>query len=79
MFKLQDETSEAALCVGIIAALIWGLGLGLHGFHQAQGEISLLTWWAQLLGGVLACLLVPLAFVQGGKWVLARVQPSGRR
>jgi hypothetical protein len=74
MFK--DETAEAALCVGIIAALIWGVGLSLYGFHQPQGELSWLAWGAQLLGGVLACLIVPLAFVRGGQWVVARVQPG---
>jgi hypothetical protein len=77
MFKLEDQTSEAALCVGIIAALIWGIGLSLYGFHQAQGDLSWLQWGAQLLGGVLACLIVPLAFVRGGQWVLARVQAPG--
>jgi hypothetical protein len=79
MFKLQDETAEAALCVGIIAALIWGIGLSLYGFQQAPGEVSWLTWSAQLLGGVLACLIVPLAFMHGREWVLARVQPDGRQ
>src|SRR3954451_16782507 len=76
MFKLQDETSESALCVGIIAALIWGVGLSVYGFQQPQGELSWLTWWPQLLGGVLACLIVPLAFVRGREWVVARVQPG---
>jgi hypothetical protein len=76
MFKLEDQMSESALCVGIIAALIWGVGLSLYGFHQAQGDLSWLTWGAQLLGGVLACLIVPLAFVRGGQWVLARIQET---
>jgi hypothetical protein len=77
MFKLEDQTSESALCVGIIAALIWGVGLSLYGFHQPQGELSWLAWGAQLLGGVLACLIVPLAFVRGGQWVVARVYSQG--
>lgn len=78
MFKLEDQTSESALCVGIVAALIWGVGLSVYGFNQAQGELSWLQWWAQLLGGVIACLIVPLAFVRGGQWVLARIQAPGR-
>jgi len=78
MFKLQDQISESALCVGIIAALIWGVGLSLYGFHQAQGDLSWLQWGAQLLGGVLACLIVPLAFVRGREWVLARIQETER-
>jgi len=75
MFKVQDEITESALCVGVIAALIWGIGLSLYGFHQEPGQLSWLTWSAQLLGGILACLIVPLAYVRGREWVLARVQP----
>lgn len=76
MFKVQDEITESALCVGIIAALIWGIGLSLYGLHQGPGEMSWLTWSAQLIGGILACLVVPLACVRGREWVLERVQPS---
>lgn len=77
MFKLQDQMSESALCVGIIAALIWGVGLSMYGFHQAQEQVSWLAWWAQLVGGIVACLIVPLAFVRGREWVLARIQAPG--
>ena len=77
MFKLEDQISESALCVGIIAALIWGVGLSIYGFQQAPGDLSWLQWGAQLLGGVLACLIVPLAFVRGGQWVAARVYSQG--
>ena len=77
MFKLQDQMSESALCVGIIAALIWGVGLSVYGFHQPQEQISWLAWGAQLVGGVLACLIVPLAFVRGREWVVARMQAAG--
>jgi hypothetical protein len=75
VFKIQDETTESALCVGIIAALIWGIGLSWYGFHQGPGQISWAVWSAQLTGGILACILVPLAFVRGREWVLARIQP----
>lgn len=74
MFKLQDETTESALCVGIISALIWGLGLSLYGFHQGPGQMSWTVWGAQLLGGILACLIVPLVFVRGREWVLGRTR-----
>ncbi len=77
MFKIEDELTESALCVGIIAALIWGVGLSLYGFHQSPGEVAWTTWGAQLLGGVVACLIVPLAFVRGREWVLARIQAPG--
>ncbi len=78
MFKVQDETTESALCVGIIAALIWGIGLSLYGFHQVPGQLSWMTWSAQLVGGILACLIVPLVFVRGREWVLARIQVQPR-
>jgi hypothetical protein len=77
MFKLEDQISESALCVGIIAALIWGLGLSVYGFHQAQEELSWLAWGAQLVASILACLIVPLAFVRGREWVLAWIQAPG--
>jgi hypothetical protein len=76
MFKLQDQISESALCVGIVAALIWGMGLSVYGFNQPQEQLSWLAWGAQLVVGVVACLIVPLAFVRGGQWVAARIQPG---
>ena len=77
MFKEQDEMTESALCVGIIAALVWGVGLSWYGFHQGPGQISWALWSGQLVGGILACLVVPLAFVRGRAWVLARIEPPG--
>jgi len=75
----ENEAMESALCVGIAAALIWGVGLSYYGFNQPPGQLSWMAWGAQLLGGVLACLTVPLAFVRGREWVLERVQASGRQ
>ena len=74
VFKVQDETTESALCVGIIAALIWGIGVSFYGFNQVPGQLSWATWSAQLVGGILACLVVPLVFVRGREWVLGRMQ-----
>jgi membrane protein DedA with SNARE-associated domain len=79
VFKVQDEMTESALCVGIIAALIWGIGLSLYGFHQGPGQLSWTVWSAQLVGGILACLVVPLVFVRGREWVLARIQAQPRQ
>lgn len=79
MFKVQDETTESALCVGIIAAVVWGIGLSLYGFHQQPGQLSWAAWGAQLLGGVIACVVVPLLFVRGREWVLSRMQAQPRR
>lgn len=75
----DDEAMESALCVGIVAALIWGVGLSYYGLQQSTGQLSWMTWGAQLLGGVLACLAVPLAFVRGRSWVLERVRQPARR
>jgi membrane associated rhomboid family serine protease len=80
MFKVQDETAELALCIGVIAALVWGIGLSLYGFQQPTGQLSWVSWSAQLCGGILACLLVPLVLVRGRGRTLARVEePADRR
>jgi membrane protein DedA with SNARE-associated domain len=78
VFKVQDETTESALCVGIISALIWGIGLSLYGFQNNLGQLSWTTWSTQLVGGILACLIVPLVYVRGREWVLARIQAQPR-
>ena len=74
MFKLQDETTESALCVGIVAAVVWGIGLSLYGFYTGPGEISWTEWGAQLLGGIVACVLVPLVVVRGREWMAGRLE-----
>lgn len=78
MFELHEST-ESALCVGIAAALIWGLGLSYYGFNQPPGQLSWMTWGAQLFGGILACLIVPLVFVIGRDRVLAMIRQPGER
>jgi hypothetical protein len=70
--KVQDEKTESALCVGTIAAVVWGIGLSMYGFHQGPQEISWTVWGIQLIGGILACLILPPAFVRGREWLLAR-------
>lgn len=77
MFKVQDQATESALCAGIMAAVVWGIGLSLYGFHQPPGQLSWLSWGAQLIGGVLVCVIAPLVFVRGREWVLARLQAQG--
>lgn len=83
MFKVQEETLGSALCVGTIAALVWGIGLSLYGLQQDPQQVSWVVWGAQLLGGILACLLVPPAYVRFREWVLMRIEqsrePSQRR
>lgn len=81
MFKTRDESMEWALCVGILGALVWGIGLSLYGLHQVSEDLSWVVWGAQLIGGLLACLILPPAFVRGRAWVLAHTQqqPAGVR
>jgi hypothetical protein len=74
VFKVQDETTESALCVGTIAAIIWGIGLSFYGLQQGPEQISWLAWGAQLIGGILACLFLPPAYVRGREWVLTRIE-----
>lgn len=75
MLKIHDEIMESALCVGIIAALIWGIGLSLYGLQEGSEQLSWLAWGLQLLGGIVACVIFPPAVVLGRDWVLARLHP----
>lgn len=79
MIKMHEEATESALCVGTIAALAWGIGLSLYGFHLNSGEISWTHWGAQLFGGVLACLAVPIIWVRGASWVTAKLGEARAR
>ncbi len=73
MFKIEDEATESALCVGMVAALVWGIGLSVYAFHLGPGEsVSWTVWSAQLVGGILACLLMPVLFVRGTAWLTAK-------
>ena len=78
MFKVQDQATESALCVGITAAVVWGIGLSLYGFYQPPGQISWVLWGAQLIAGVLVCVAAALALVRGREWLLARLQAQPR-
>ncbi|HEV8581272.1 MAG TPA: hypothetical protein VGX68_19580 [Thermoanaerobaculia bacterium] len=78
VFKIQNETTEAALCVGMVAALVWGVGLSLYGLQQGAEKISWLAWSMQLIGGILVCLLVPPAYVRGRQWILERIHRPGQ-
>lgn len=69
----NEQTMESALCVGVAAALVWGIALSFYALNLHPGEISWITWGTQLLGGIAACLLVPLAWIRGTFWVSARL------
>lgn len=79
VFRVKDQATESALCVGIMAAVVWLIGLSLYGFQQAPGQLSWLAWGAQLIAGVLACLTTPLALVRGREWVVARLLTTSQR
>lgn len=73
------ETTESALCVGMAAALVWGIALSFYALNFQSGEISWIAWGIQLLGGIVACLLVPLAWVRGALWVSSRLAEARAR
>ena len=73
MIKMREEATESALCVGTVAALVWGIALSLYGFQLNSGDISWTQWGAQLFGGVLACLAVPILWVRGAFWVTSKL------
>lgn len=70
MLKLQDESTASALSVGIIVAVVWGIGLSLYGFYMGPQEISLMAWGARFVGGIAACVAVPVVFVRGRVWMV---------
>ncbi len=74
VFK-QDEMTESALGVGIVAAVLWGIGISLYGFYMGPQEISWTVWGARLLGGILACVAVPVVLVRGREWIAGRQHP----
>lgn len=76
MLRVQDEKTEWALWAGTMAALIWGIGLSLYGLRQGPEQTSWITWGGQLLGGIVACIVLPPAFVRGRDWVLARLHQA---
>jgi uncharacterized membrane protein (DUF441 family) len=72
VLKLQDETTASALSVGIIVAVVWGIGVSLYGFYMGPQVISWTVWGARLMGGIAACVAVPVVFVRGRVWVVER-------
>lgn len=79
MTAKREETTESALCVGVASALVWGIALSFYALNLTPGEISWIQWSTQLLGGIVACLLVPLVWVRGASWVSARLSEARTR
>ncbi|HWM93334.1 MAG TPA: hypothetical protein VN493_21405 [Thermoanaerobaculia bacterium] len=79
MKEKLDAATETALCGGILAALLWGIGLSLRGFVLGPHEISWAEWMTQLVSGIGIALLVPPALVRGTAWVMARIDASRRQ
>ena len=79
MKEKLDAATESALCVGILVALLWGIGVSLRGFVLGPQEITWAEWMTQLMAGVLIGLLLPPAVVRGTAWVMARIDASRRR
>jgi hypothetical protein len=77
VLRIKKESTESALCVGIVIALLWGLGISVKGFLLGSSAITWEVWFAQLLGGVVCAMVVPLLLVRGTEWVTARIE-TGR-
>ena len=63
--QIRPEDKETAMAVGVVAAVVWGLGVSLYAFFQVAQEISWGQWFGSLLGGVAACLAAPLLLLAG--------------
>ncbi|MGH7489840.1 MAG: hypothetical protein ACREMY_30175, partial [bacterium] len=54
-----------------IAAVVWGIGISLYGFYMGPQMISWTVWGARLLGGIAACVAIPVVLVRGPGWMAA--------
>jgi hypothetical protein len=79
VFKIRDEATETALCTGVILALLWGLGISLHGFLQGPGLVTWSDWFFQLTGGIVVAIAVPPLLVRGTDWITRRIEGLRRR
>ena len=70
--RIQPEDKETALAVGVLAAVVWGLGVSLYAFFQGPQEISWWQWFGSLLGGIAACLAAPPLLLASGSWLRLR-------
>jgi len=77
--KRLDSATEAALCGGMLVALLWGIGMSLRGLVLGPQEISWSEWMVQLLAGMLSGVILPPVMVRGMAWVLARIDASRQR
>jgi hypothetical protein len=75
--QIRPEDKETALAVGVVAAVVWGLGVSLYAFFQVAQEISWGQWFGSLLGGVAVRLAAPPLLLASGSWLrLRKVRPS---
>lgn len=70
---------ESALCVGVIVALLWGLGISVRGFLLGPVSVSWTEWFLQLTGGVVCALTLPWLLVRATDWVSTRIEMVRRR
>lgn len=79
MFKIRDETTESALCAGMILALLWGIGISVRGFLLEPGTVTWSSWFLQLTAGMVLCMIVPPLLVRTTDWLAHRVGSFRRR
>ncbi|HEX5758811.1 MAG TPA: hypothetical protein VF121_06415 [Thermoanaerobaculia bacterium] len=75
--RIRPEDKETALAVGVIAAVVWGLGVSLYALFEGPQDLAWLQWFGALLGGVTVCLAAPPLLLAGGSWL--RLQAVRRR
>lgn len=78
MIKIQNATTESALCTGMILALLWGIGISVRGLLQ-EPALTWLDWFLQLTLGILAAVAVPLLLVRCADWTTRRIEGMRRR
>jgi len=79
MLQMKDERTESALCIGVIVALLWGIGMMVRGFSLGPLAISWEEWFLQLMGGVASALILPWLLVRGSDWVSHRLETARQR
>lgn len=79
MLQMKDERTESALCIGVVMAVLWGIGMMVRGFSLGPLAISWEEWFLQLLGGVACALLFPWLLVRGSDWISHRLEAARQR
>jgi hypothetical protein len=78
VLKIRNATTESALSTGVILALLWGIGISVHGLQQAL-ILSWSGWFLQLILGIMAAIAAPPLLVHSTEWLARRIEGLRRR